>query len=394
MDNAPSGKEIRRERLLRWSKGILTAAGALLLFLLLSVAVSFLYSFICLAQGISDPGEITGLVSKNALLLNLVVNVFVIMFLLLFSLTKQGNPVKRLRIYSINPAKIFGFILFGICLNVLFSLGFSLIPFPDTWIEAQNEAYESYYSNIFMAVISVGLATGVAEELLFRAAVISPLRSAFGRIPALIISSLVFSLFHTSIIAKIYSLILGILLGLFFLRYDSVVPPILIHASFNCTSFVLGILDNAKREFVIIICVISAIVIVRMFVWLYVRYPGFSDVLFDRGERLRPEDPEKQVIYDRIRELREGEEEVDSKELEELNEQWEDLRKSGKKRESIEPEGPRDEKASPAEDVSPLQDMPPEDPGKETGSPSDAPEVPGDDGSNNNEEGENDDKTV
>ena len=240
MDRLPSEKEAGKARLLKWSKGILTAAGAILLFLLVSISVSFLYSFICLAQGVTDTEAITGLVEKNASLLNLVVNVFVFMFLILFSLTKRGKPVERLRIHPINPAKVFGFILFGICLNVFMSLAFSLIPFPEAMVEAQNEAYSPYFSDIFMAVISVGFATGIAEELLFRSALISPLRSAFGKIPALIISAVVFSLFHTSAIAKIYSLILGLLLGLFFLKYDSVIPAVIIHISFNCTSVVSG----------------------------------------------------------------------------------------------------------------------------------------------------------
>ncbi|MBQ7599405.1 MAG: CPBP family intramembrane metalloprotease [Clostridia bacterium] len=340
MDNKPSVKEpeVKNGRLLRWSKGILTAAGAILLYLLISLLVSFLYALICSMRGVTDPGEVRELVNNNASLLNMVVNVLVIMLLIAFSFTKRGKPTERLRIHTINPAKVIGFILFGICLNLFVSLAFSFIPFPDSLVEAQNEAYEAYYSNnILMALISVGVATGIAEELLFRSAVISPLKSAFGKIPALILSALVFCLFHVSLIAKIYSFILGLVLGLFFLKYDSVIPTIIIHISFNCTAFVTGILDNARREFLIIICVVSALMLARMFIWLYVRYPGFSDVLFDRGGRLRPVDPAGQILYDRIRELREREEEIERKELEELNEAWDDLHRK-KKRHTVQEE--------------------------------------------------------
>jgi len=71
----------------------------------------------------------------------------------------------------------------------------------------------------------------VAEELIFRGYLLNLWAARWGVWPALIVSSLVFGLFHWE--RAVFAAPIGLILGLVYLRYDSLWPGIFLHAAYN-----------------------------------------------------------------------------------------------------------------------------------------------------------------
>jgi membrane protease YdiL (CAAX protease family) len=91
-----------------------------------------------------------------------------------------------------------------------------------------------------------GIVAGTVEEIAFRGFMQGTLEKRFGVVPAIIVSGLVWALFHTnhSYFGEEALLWIGIFLGVAFLlgtiahRTDSVVPGIIVHAGFDTAYFV------------------------------------------------------------------------------------------------------------------------------------------------------------
>lgn len=72
----------------------------------------------------------------------------------------------------------------------------------------------------------------IAEELIFRSILLKPLR-AFGDLTAAIVTGLLFGLYHGNFDQFAYASIVGIFFSIIAIRYNSIVPTIIIHAANN-----------------------------------------------------------------------------------------------------------------------------------------------------------------
>lgn len=104
----------------------------------------------------------------------------------------------------------------------------------------------TYFLNIdldysVLMTLLIMLFIGFSEELFFRGIVQQLLSVIFkNQIASVIITSLVFSLFHTQIFVEaggweffINAFVFGIFMSLVFIRYESIMPCILIHSAWN-----------------------------------------------------------------------------------------------------------------------------------------------------------------
>lgn len=167
-------------------------------------------------------------------------NIFIyIMFavsLVVFFKARHKNVLRELTLKKIplRDALICG--VFGYTANLVYTVAMSFIPWPKSLIEQHNTAYGDIGgegSNIFLTILATAIFTGIIEELVFRGLVVSRLKRAFGTVPCVVISSLFFGFAHPTVFAIIYSTILGLILALIYLKYDSVLPCIAVHVFFN-----------------------------------------------------------------------------------------------------------------------------------------------------------------
>ena len=108
-------------------------------------------------------------------------------------------------------------------------------------------SYSKEYSNVEQTLYSGGILTELiayvivsplAEEILYRGVVFFRIRRTIGRMSAVIVSSVLFSIFHANLIQALYSLFVGFLLGLFMEYYQNIAVVIAGHAAANFLSVI------------------------------------------------------------------------------------------------------------------------------------------------------------
>lgn len=108
-----------------------------------------------------------------------------------------------------------------------------------TGIQKLFQGYTELSENVFQGqnVILLFLCTvvvaSIAEEFVFRCLIYRRTKLYFGRIPAVLVSSLLFGLYHANVIQFLYATVFGILLVLIYEKSEHLLAPVLAHAGAN-----------------------------------------------------------------------------------------------------------------------------------------------------------------
>lgn len=124
----------------------------------------------------------------------------------------------------------------GIAMNNLIAL---------TNIKQLSDGYQTveqafYSSSLGWEILSLGVITPIAEELLYRYIIFYRLRDLAGRAGAIIGSALIFGLIHLNIVQTIYACVLGLLLGVLMEYYQDVRVAMCGHIAANILSLLRG----------------------------------------------------------------------------------------------------------------------------------------------------------
>ncbi len=113
--------------------------------------------------------------------------------------------------------------------SLLFKLGVKISTLP----------YSLTTSNYFISLISLVVAPAICEELLFRGIIFKGLKK-HGKAFSIIISSLMFCIFHMSISQTVYPILMGLLLGVIMFYENNIYYCIAIHLTNNFLSLTLS----------------------------------------------------------------------------------------------------------------------------------------------------------
>ena len=98
---------------------------------------------------------------------------------------------------------------------------------------------ELFAGEIWVQVIGMGLITPAVEELIFRGLFYQRLREAIPRGYAIMITAVIFALWHQNPIQILYAFPMGLLLQLFYELCGSLKAPILFHMGANLISILV-----------------------------------------------------------------------------------------------------------------------------------------------------------
>lgn len=107
------------------------------------------------------------------------------------------------------------------------------------------ESYEQLFEGIMSepwGYLAIGILAPVAEEMVFRGAVLRVLMRLFSRKwhwAAIALSALVFALVHGNMAQGVHAFVIGLLLGWMYYRTDSIVPGIVLHWVNNSVAYVM-----------------------------------------------------------------------------------------------------------------------------------------------------------
>ena len=100
-------------------------------------------------------------------------------------------------------------------------------------------------SNYLISLISLAVIPAICEELIFRGILVNALKSK-GEIFAIILSSVMFSIFHFSPAQLIYPICFGLILSIVYLRTKNILFPILLHFINNALSISIQYFSNSS----------------------------------------------------------------------------------------------------------------------------------------------------
>ena len=129
--------------------------------------------------------------------------------------------------------------LFGAGTALFLSAALTLIP--KVWVFASYDTHvgKMYQrADILLSIIESALLTPLVEEIIFRGYMLNRLLRRWPELPALIVTTLVFSALHGSAIWFIYVFVMGWLIGRLSIREGNILYGICVHAGFNLPSVV------------------------------------------------------------------------------------------------------------------------------------------------------------
>lgn len=135
----------------------------------------------------------------------------------------------------------------GACIGLNYLI--SLLRIPELFPAYQEISKQIYGGNIVIQLVTVVAGAAVIEELLFRGIIYGRLKDFLGVRASLVISALLFGLYHMNMVQGIYAFIIGLVLAYVYEKFKTIAAPILAHGTANLVSILIsetGILDFSE----------------------------------------------------------------------------------------------------------------------------------------------------
>lgn len=118
----------------------------------------------------------------------------------------------------------------------------NFFDFTPVQVEIGDGVYDSDFELLF-SLTNIALIPALIEEFAFRGMILGSLKK-FGNIPAILISSLIFALYHGNFVQIPFAFLVGISLGMVFVITDSIWPSVIVHFINNA----YAVIANAYSE--------------------------------------------------------------------------------------------------------------------------------------------------
>ena len=233
------------------AKGVLTALGKSLLYLLFFLAVQFLAGIVYAAIAAAGASLLPGGVDAESIMAGTETVVLLTYLLtaaaivLWFRLRhKPLGKAAGLRRCSGWTAAFSAFAALG--LFVAINLALALLP--EAWLAAYNADMALVASTGLLTALSIVVIGPLAEELVFRGIIQTRLLRAMPTWTAVVLQAVLFGIIHGTPIQIVYALLLGLALGFLRCRTGSILPGFAAHAAFNAMNDPLGLLGGGAES--------------------------------------------------------------------------------------------------------------------------------------------------
>ena len=126
-----------------------------------------------------------------------------------------------------------------IIIGILFSLIFNLLLYSLNIIFSFTNIFDLSDNNLIVSIISIGIIGPILEELVFRGITYNRLKLITSKWKAIMITSLLFGIFHGNIVQFIYTFIFSIILTYIYDYEKNIFAPIIMHVSANISTILL-----------------------------------------------------------------------------------------------------------------------------------------------------------
>jgi membrane protease YdiL (CAAX protease family) len=91
----------------------------------------------------------------------------------------------------------------------------------------------------WLLLLSTGILVPIMEEIVFRYGLCGTL-ARNNKKTALIVSAIIFGVVHGNIIQAAYATVLGLIMGMLYLKYENLIYPIIVHITINSSSVIVS----------------------------------------------------------------------------------------------------------------------------------------------------------
>ncbi len=160
----------------------------------------------------------------------------------------------KISIKNITKNNLIIYIMIGICIGLSYNL---LLCCINKMVYFTN-LYDYVNKNILITLLTTGILGPILEEFVFRGVVYEKLKKFNKKSTSLLITGMLFGLFHGNIIQFVYAFLLNFILIKSYEKEKSILAPILIHVSANSVTTLL-------LNFIIQINIFSTIILFLIF---------------------------------------------------------------------------------------------------------------------------------
>ncbi|MBK5502810.1 CPBP family intramembrane glutamic endopeptidase [Peribacillus sp. TH14] len=161
----------------------------------------------------------------------------VIIYVLFLFLKKKKITLSSIRLKKVHIKYILLGILMGIIVHML-SVIFGRIQYyllTGEWLSAEkivSTLMESSKNISFYSIIMIGFSVAISEEILFRGILLKEYQRMNIK-PAIILSALIFSIYHMTVGNLVFAFVMGISFALVTIYTESIIPAIFFHFLVN-----------------------------------------------------------------------------------------------------------------------------------------------------------------
>ncbi len=177
------------------------------------------------------------------------INIIVIMICLYVYVWLLKKQYKIIILSNITPIGVF----FAVFCSVLFFLLLDkcLDPvfegvFPKSEWDYQK-TIQGLIKSPVTSLLQVCIIAPVIEEILMRGLVLGDLKNNYGVIRALLLSALLFAILHFNMVQTLSAFVCGIILGLLYIKTNSIFCCIIAHSGYNFVSYITMIYPYINR---------------------------------------------------------------------------------------------------------------------------------------------------
>lgn len=191
-----------------------------------------------MTKGESMPFTKEGLMNSPYMVPSIAIATIPTAILMLAWLKYESNKLHRPNPFTYHKSM---FILIPTAIFLSYGLNFILGIIQLDKLSPGFESVQNtlYSPSLLWQIIAIGIIVPIGEESLFRGIGYHMCRKHLSMIPSMIITSLIFGLYHGNLVQFVYASILGFFLAYFREKYQNIVAPILVHMVANLWSVFL-----------------------------------------------------------------------------------------------------------------------------------------------------------
>lgn len=125
------------------------------------------------------------------------------------------------------------YILLDNCLDPIFE---RIFPISE---QNYQDTIQTLIKSPITSLLQVCIIAPIIEEILMRGFVLNGLKNTYGMVIALVVSSILFAILHFNMVQTLSALIVGIILGLLYIKTDCIFCCIIAHCGYNLLSYMV-----------------------------------------------------------------------------------------------------------------------------------------------------------